>query len=178
MSIGGAAETMLELLILAASSKLKVVLAALAGSSVALGGSIIAQVTLDDLGILPQLGAGGFIALSGLYALRIVLRAAAHERESASETEARLVRDLARAEARADDLEAELHKANERSRRLLIAYDRERAYRITLEQAGIVERRHTPPELEPDKLLEPGDLHAIGIHPEELQTPPNELGGL
>lgn len=168
----------LELIAVASAAKLKAILAALAGGAVALGGSIIAQVTLDDLGILPQLGAGTFIALSGIYALRMVLRAAAYERESANETEARLQRDLERVERRAEDLETELTRANERSRRLLIAYDRERSHRLALEHAGIVERRHTPPELEPDKLLEPGDLHAIGINPEDLQTPAEELGGL
>lgn len=123
--------------------------AGLASTVAGIGAWTIAQANANDL---PELIGGGVVLTAGLIALRMVLRGAAAERESAEATEKRLKADLNRAEARAQseeqrraqriaDLEAELDKERDRAARLLIAFDRERTLRLSLEEAGIVERR-------------------------------------
>lgn len=109
------------------------------------------------LGDIPELIGGSVVLAAGLLSLRMVLRASKHERESAQEVEARLTRDLERAEGRAEELELELNKERHRAARLLIAFDRERNLRLSLEAAGLTERRQ-PPNGDSLELIDLGDV--------------------
>lgn len=73
---------------------------------------------------------GGSILIAvGVVALRMVLNAARHERESAHVLETRLL-------GRIVQLEEDLSDERNRSARLIVAYDRERQLRIALELAS------------------------------------------
>lgn len=93
------------------------------------------------LGDWPELIGGSVVLAAGLLSLRMVLRASRHERESAAELERRLKGELERAEGRLEEVELELANERQRAARLLIAFDRERNLRVSLERAGLTERR-------------------------------------
>lgn len=79
---------------------------------------------------------GGSVILgAGLLALRMILKAARHERESAATIQKALV-------DRITDIETDLRDARLREAELQKKYDAERALAISLERAGALDRRH------------------------------------
>lgn len=79
---------------------------------------------------------GGTVIIgAGLLALRMILNAARHERESAATIQKALV-------DRITDLETDLVASRLREAELQKKYDAERALAISLERAGALDRRH------------------------------------
>lgn len=125
-------------------------------TGVAAGGAwVVAQA--GALGDWPELIGGGIVLTAGLLSLRMVLRSATHERESAKAIEERLKAEVARLEGRAEELELELDAERQRAARLLLAFDRERNLRVSLERAGIPERRRQD-DTDPDALEQSIDI--------------------
>ena len=109
------------------------------GSFIGVGGWVIAQA--DAINAPLEYVGGGILAITGLVALRMVLAAAKHERESSTANETRLLNRIADLE---EDLENErqAHRQDENrleiERRLRIDYEAELASR------GYTDRRDNP----------------------------------
>lgn len=104
-----------------------------AHGTIGVGVVTVAQASLAT--DIDRIVGGTVIIGAGLLALRMILNAARHERESAATIQKALV-------DRNADLEADLVAARLREAELQKKYDTERAHAISLERAGIADRRH------------------------------------
>jgi hypothetical protein len=100
-----------------------------------IGAGVVVVAQASAVSDIDRIIGGSVILGSGLLALRMILKAARHERESAATIQKALV-------DRVTDLETDLVDARIREAELQEKYDSERALRISLERAGVANRRH------------------------------------
>lgn len=124
--------------------------ASVASALFGVGAWVLAQESAISDGL--NLVGGSILVASAIVALRMILRAAAHERDAATATETRLAKLVG-------DLEHQLDEERQRSARLLVAYDRERHLRIGLEAAGLTDRRRNGSG---EELVYPKDYRDLG----------------
>jgi hypothetical protein len=112
-------------------------------SLITAGGLLTVQALFTDGNTAGELIAGSLLVSVGFIALRMILKAAEHERHSFTILETRYLR-------RIEDLEADLKNERQVSRELRFERDTERTLRLSLEEAGIADRRHRPGRLVSD----------------------------
>lgn len=142
---------------------LKPALASVASALFGVGAWVLAQA--DPIGQGLNVVGGGILVASAIVALRMILRAAAHEREAHTQTETRLARLT-------EELEAQLETERRRSARLLVAYDRERTLRISIEAAGLADRRN---HRDGRELVSPEDYRELHEHLPDVESPDEDL---